>query len=179
MNATPSPRTPGRRKSKQIVPAPLPPVCIQRLDAKSRRTIERAVKILEDSAVYRTDAMSTPGAVRQYLVLKMAHLEREEFLAIWLDAQNRVIDFDVLFTGTLRSTVIYPREIIKRALASNAASVIVAHNHPSGIRGPSVDDLIFTKSIKDSLALIDVKLLDHFIVCGTAQPVSFAELGQL
>lgn len=156
-----------------------PPSCIHRLEPSARRAVERAVKALEDSAVYRTEAMSSPGAVRLYLKMKLASLEHEEFHVIWLDAQNRLIAFDALFSGTLTQTSVYPREVVKAALAHNAAACIVAHNHPSGVEEPSRADELLTRSLREALALVDVRLLDHFIVAGMREPFSFAESGLL
>jgi DNA repair protein RadC len=103
---------------------------------------------------------------------------REVFVCIWLDAQHRVIKFDEQFRGTLTQTSVYPREIVKAALAANAAAVIFAHNHPSGAAQPSRADELLTRNLKDALALVDVKVLDHFIVAGN-QALSFAERGLL
>jgi DNA repair protein RadC len=100
-------------------------------------------------------------------------------MALWLDAQNRLIKADELFTGSLTQTSVYPREVVKTALAHNAAAVILAHNHPSGVSEPSRADEILTRTLKDALAMVDVKLLDHFIVAGNATPLSFAERGLL
>jgi DNA repair protein RadC len=155
------------------------PSCIQRLEPDARRAIERAIKVLEDSAVYRTEAMSNPGAVSLYLKMKLAGLEHEEFHVLWLDSQNRLIAFDAMFTGTLNQTSVYPREVLKAALAHNAAACILAHNHPSGVSTPSRADELLTRSLKEALAVVDVKLLDHFIVAGTLPPLSFAEQGLL
>lgn len=123
------------------------------------------------------DALASPQAVRDWLRLYLGGLEHEVFVALWLDAQNRLIASEELFTGTLTQTSVYPREVIKRALAHNAGAVILAHNHPSGLAEPSRADETLTASLKQALALIDVKLLDHFIVTGGAEPVSFAERG--
>lgn len=103
--------------------------CIQHLDEKTRRAVERAARLLEENAVYRVEAMSNPGAVRTYLKLKLAGLEREEFHSIWLDSQHRIIAFECLFVGTLTTTSVYPREVVKTALRHNAGAVIFAHNH--------------------------------------------------
>jgi len=105
-------------------------------------------------------------------------LEREEFHACWLDAQNRLLAIEMLFIGTIHQTSVYPREVVKSALRHNAAAVIVAHNHPSGVAEPSAADLTLTKALRDALALVDVKLLDHIIVAG-AHTMSFAEKGLL
>lgn len=173
------PKRRGRPPKNTARPPELnqPPSCIHRLEPSARRAVERAVKVLEDSAVYRTEAMSSPGAVRLYLKLKLAGLEHEEFHVIWLDAQNRLIAFDAMFTGTLTQTSVYPREVVKAALAHNAAACILAHNHPSGISEPSRADEMLTRSLKEALAMVDVKILDHFIVSGTMPPLSFAERG--
>lgn len=155
------------------------PNCIHWLEPSARRIVERAVKVLEDSAVYRTEAMNSPGAVRLYLKLKLASLEHEEFHVIWLDAQNRLIAFDAMFSGTLTQASVYPREVVKAALAHNAAACIIAHNHPSGVAQPSRADEMLTRSLKEALAMVDVKILDHFIVAGNLPPLSFAERGLL
>ena len=96
-------------------------------------------------------------------------------MALWLDAQNRLLKADELFSGTLTQTSVYPREVVKSALANNAAAVILAHNHPSGVAEPSRADEILTRTLKEALAMVDVRLLDHFIVAGNATPLSFAE----
>ncbi len=124
------------------------------------------------------DALTSPAAVRDYLRLKLAGLAHEVFLAVFLDAQNRVLAAEELFRGTLTQTSVYPREVVKRALSHNAGAVIFAHNHPSGLAEPSAADRWLTEQLKAALALVDVKVLDHFIVAGT-QGVSFAERGLL
>ena len=100
-------------------------------------------------------------------------------MALWLDAQNHLLKAEELFTGSLTQTSVYPREVVKSALSHNAAAVILAHNHPSGLAEPSRADEMLTHSLKEALALVDVKVLDHFIVAGTATPLSFAERGLL
>ncbi|MFA4968451.1 MAG: DNA repair protein RadC [Sulfuritalea sp.] len=123
------------------------------------------------------DALASPQAVRDWLRLWLGNLQHEVFVALWLDAQNRLIASEELFRGTLTQTSVYPREVVKRALAHNAGAVILAHNHPSGLAEPSRADEVLTSSLKQALALIDVKLLDHFIVTGSTDPLSFAERG--
>ncbi|MBK9021365.1 MAG: DNA repair protein RadC [Sulfuritalea sp.] len=123
------------------------------------------------------DALASPEAVRDWLRLSLANLPHEVFIALWLDAQNRLIASEELFRGTLTQTSVYPREVVKRALLHNAGAVILAHNHPSGLAEPSRADEVLTSSLKQALAMIDVKLLDHFIVAGNARPLSFAERG--
>lgn len=124
-------------------------------------------------------ALSSPAAVRDWLRLALAPLQHEVFLALWLDAQNRLIATDELFRGTLTQTSVYPREVVKQALARNAAAVILAHNHPSGLNEPSRADEFLTRTLKQALALVDVRLVDHFIVAGMIPPLSFAERGLL
>ena len=124
------------------------------------------------------DALSSPQAVRDYLKLTLARLPHEVFVAVFLTAQNRVIAVEEIFRGTLTQTSVYPREIVKRSLAHNAASVIFAHNHPSGEASPSQADRSLTRALADALALVDVRVLDHFIVAPGAS-LSFAEQGIL
>src|SRR5258706_5425155 len=123
-------------------------------------------------------ALTSPGAVRDYLRLKLGRREEEVFVCIWVDAQHRAIRIEEAFKGTLTQTSVYPREIVKAALAANAAAVIFAHNHPSGVAQPSRADELLTRNLKEALALVDVKVLDHFIVAGS-QAISFAERGLL
>ncbi|OZA04919.1 MAG: hypothetical protein B7X95_08440 [Methylophilaceae bacterium 17-44-8] len=124
------------------------------------------------------DVLSSPKQVRDYLMLKLGALSREVFMVIMVDAQNRVLAQEILFEGTLTQTSVYPREVVKRALHYNAASVILAHNHPSGIAEPSKADETLTQSLKQALALVDVRVLDHFIVAGNST-LSFVERGLL
>jgi DNA repair protein RadC len=124
------------------------------------------------------DCLSSPRAVRDLLKLKLAGLPHEVFMCLQLDAQHRVIAIEELFRGTLTQTSVYPREVVKAALRANAAAVIFAHNHPSGVAEPSHADEILTRSLKSALALVDVQVLDHFIVAGT-RVMSFAERGLL
>jgi len=124
------------------------------------------------------DALNSPAAVRNYLQLLLRSREQEIFMCIFLDAQHRVIAAEEMFRGTLTQTSVYPREVVKRALAINAAAVIFAHNHPSGVAEPSQSDQILTDTLKQALALVDIRVLDHFIVAGTGC-LSFAERGML
>jgi DNA repair protein RadC len=124
------------------------------------------------------DSLTSPGAVRGYLRLRMQDLGHECFYCVFLDAQNRVIAAEELFRGTLTQTSVYPREVVKHALAHNAAALILAHNHPSGVAEPSVQDQALTRTLAEALALVDVKVLDHFIVAPGAC-ASFAERGLL
>lgn len=123
-------------------------------------------------------ALSSPQAVRHYLQLLLATRAYEAFVVLFLDVKNRLIASEELFRGTLTHTSVYPREVVKAALAHNAASLIFAHNHPSGTPDPSAADHSLTQALKQGLALVDVRVLDHFIVAGH-QVHSFAEHGQL
>lgn len=124
------------------------------------------------------DALNSPDKVIDYLRLKIGHLSKEVFMVLFLDAQNRVVANEILFEGTLTQTSVYPREVVKRALFHNAAALIVAHNHPSGVAEPSRADEAITQTLKKALELIDVRLLDHFIVAGN-QYLSFVRQGLL
>lgn len=141
-------------------------------------TLELARRGLKEELCSRP-ALSVPQTVRDWLRLRLTPLAHEVFIALWLDAQNRLIADDELFRGTLTQSSVYPREVVKQALARNAAAVILAHNHPSGLAEPSAADKMLTDTLKEALALVDVKLLDHFIVAGNAIPLSFAERGLL
>lgn len=146
--------------------------------AQLKASFELARRALAEEMMQR-DNFSSPSKVRDWLRLKLANNQHEVFMALWLDAQNRLLQADILFTGTLTQTSVYPREVVKTALTRNAAAVILAHNHPSGIAEPSRADELLTANLQSALNMIDVKLLDHFIVAGNAQPVSFAERGLL
>jgi len=122
------------------------------------------------------DSLTSPAAVRGYLRLRMQDLGHECFYCVFLDAQNRVIEAEELFRGTLTQTSVYPREVLKTALRHNAAALILAHNHPSGVAEPSVQDQALTRTLAEALALVDIKVLDHFIVAPGAC-LSFAERG--
>ncbi len=124
------------------------------------------------------DALASPDAVRTYLRLILRGKEYEVFCVVFLDAQNRVVAVEELFRGTLTQTSVYPREIIKRALHHNAAALILAHNHPSGVAEPSQADRVLTDRLAEALALVDIRVLDHFIVAGPSS-LSFREAGHL
>src|SRR2546423_727543 len=118
-------------------------------------------------------ALNSPGAVRDYLRLRLSSRKEEAFVCIWLDAQHKAIDIEEPFRGTLTQTSVYPREIVKSALRFNAAAVIFAHNHPSGVAQPSQADELLTRNPQEALSLVDVRVLDHFIIAGN-QAISFA-----
>lgn len=123
------------------------------------------------------DVLASPQEVRDWLQLRLANLPHEVFMVLLLDAQNRLLGAHELFRGTLTQTSIYPREVVKLALGENAAGVILAHNHPSGLAEPSRADEMLTASLKQALALVDVRVLDHFIVAAGSPVLSFAERG--
>lgn len=139
---------------------------LQAIFEMSRRALAEQLKT--------RDVLSSPQQVRDYLTLKLGALEREVFMGLFVDAQNRVIATETLFEGTLMQTSVYPREVVKRALHHNAAGVIFAHNHPFGIAEASVADEQLTQALKAALALVDVRVLDHFIVAGN-HSLSFVE----
>lgn len=123
------------------------------------------------------ETLGSPQAVKQYLQLLLARHPYESFAVLFLDVKNRLIASEELFRGTLTHTSVYPREVVKAALAHNAGAVIIAHNHPSGTPEPSAADRTLTLALKQALALVDVRLLDHFVVAGR-QVYSFAEHGE-
>jgi DNA repair protein RadC len=122
------------------------------------------------------EAFQTPNAVKQYLQLQLAHKNHEVFAVLFLDSQNRMLAMEELFRGTLSQTSVYPREVVMRALHHQAAAVVLSHNHPSGSVQPSRADEHLTQTLKASLALVDVRVLDHIIV-GQGQALSMAESG--
>ena len=128
--------------------------------------------------IRRERLFDSPPKVRDYLRLRLGRLQHEVFAVLFLDAQNRLIEDQELFRGTLTQTSVYPREVVRRALHHSAAAVIFAHNHPSGLAEPSRADELLTRTLRDALALVDVRVLDHVIVAG-ASSVSFAERGLL
>ncbi len=139
--------------------------------------LEMSRRALQED-MQRGDALNSPRAVREYLQLLLKGRQQEVFLVLFLDTQHRVIASEELFHGTLSQTSVYPREVVKRALAHNAAALMFAHNHPSGVAEPSQSDRLLTDALKQALALVDVRVLDHFIVAG-GQTLSFAERGLL
>ena len=143
--------------------------------AQLQAVMEMARRALKEK-LSNGNALGSPSAVREFLRLKLQALPHEVFLVLFLDAQNRVIESEELFRGTLTQTSVYPREVVKRALHHNAGAVIFAHNHPSGVAEPSHADETLTQALKQALALVDVRVLDHFIVAGSGV-LSFAERG--
>ncbi len=145
--------------------------------AQLQAVLELARRALSEEL--RTGAtLSSPQAVKQYLQLLLQGKTYEAFVVLFLDVKNRLIASEELFRGTLTHASVYPREIVKAALAHNAAGLILAHNHPSGEADPSEADLHLTANLKQALGLVDIKVLDHIVVAGR-QTYSFAEHGQL
>ena len=146
------------------------------LPLPTQRTIQRALALLEQHLRQPGTPFTSANAARDWLRLQMARLEREVFMVLYLDNQHRLLAHETLFTGSINSTEVHPREIVKLALKHNAAAVILAHCHPSGHAEPSDADRKITRRVLDTLALIDVRVLDHCIVGGMTV-YSFAEHG--
>lgn len=142
--------------------------------------IKQALGIMEARLRYpaKCQSLSAPQVVKDFLALRMAHLEHEVFDVLFVDARNRLIEAERMFTGTLTQTSVYPREVVKAALRHNAAACILAHNHPSGTPDASQADRHLTRALKEALALVDVQVLDHIIIAGR-DSFSFAERGLL
>ncbi|MGB7815065.1 MAG: DNA repair protein RadC [Methylotenera sp.] len=145
-------------------------VQLQAIFEMSRRALNEQLQ--------QRDVFKSPQQVRDYLVLKLGGLTREVFMVLFLDTQNHLVATEEMFSGTLTQTSVYPREVVKRVLHHNAASVIFAHNHPSGVAKQSQADELLTKELKQALGLVDVRVLDHFIVAGN-NTLSFSERGLL
>lgn len=151
----------------------LGPACYQQLQA----VLELGRRHLA-AQVFRCSALESPQAVRDYLKACLRHEPHEVFACLFLDTKHRVLAFETLFYGSIDGATVYPRQVVKRALAHNAAALILTHNHPSGVPDPSEADRQLTQRLKAALALIEVRVLDHFVV-GEGEPVSLAELGWL
>ncbi|MBM3072678.1 DNA repair protein RadC [Lelliottia sp. RWM.1] len=153
------------------------PTC-NTLPLTTQRTVKRALSLLEHHLREPGVPFTSTAAVRDWLRLQLATLEREVFMVLYLNQQHQLIAHETLFTGSISSTEVHPREVVKRALHFNAAAVIVAHNHPSGAPTASQADKTITQRLMQALALVEVRLLDHLIV-GGMDIVSFAEHGWL
>ncbi|VAX01499.1 UPF0758 family protein [hydrothermal vent metagenome] len=145
--------------------------------AQLRAAVEMSRRHLSETLL-KTDVLNNPETTKQFLHAKLRDYEHEVFAALYLDSQHKVLKFEELFQGSIASATIYPREVIKSALKYNAATIIFAHNHPSGLAEPSQADQQITLKLKTALALIDIQVLDH-IVIGDNQCTSFAERGLL
>lgn len=148
------------------------------MTAGEERAIYRAMGILETHMRRASgEVFNTPSAVRKFLTLKLAREESEQFVVMFLDTQHRLIEAETLFYGTLSQASVYPREVVKRALHHNAAALILAHNHPSGVADPSNADIELTAALRTALAMVDVRILDHFIVASNVA-LSLEESGR-
>ena len=154
------------------------PLFARELAPTEQQTVRTALTLLERQLREPGASFTSSHAVRDWLRLQLATLEREEFTALFLDNQHRLIAHDTLFTGTINHTQVHPREVVKAALKHNAAAILVAHSHPSGLAEPSDADRRITERLKKALDLVDIRLLDHLVV-GGMEIVSFAELGWL
>ena len=156
-----------------------PPVTAVAIDTRFAYTrpplVQQALDLLE-SEVRGSNVLSSPSEVRDYLRLLLGDRPHEVFTVVFLDSQHRVIDTLEMFRGTLTQSSVYPREILVEALARKAAAVILAHNHPSGLAEPSTADQALTQKLQAALAMVDVRVLDHFVVA-RGELVSFAERG--
>jgi len=123
-------------------------------------------------------AMTEPKSSKDYLTLKLSHLEHEVFSILFLSNNHKIIAYEELFRGTIDAASVYPREVVKRALQLNAAALILAHNHPSGESSPSQGDIQITHKLQKALKMVDIRILDHIII-GSEEPVSLAELGHI
>lgn len=148
------------------------------LQAREDRAIFRALKILESRAKTERHVITGTTTTRDFLRLALGGEDKEIFAVVFLDSANRVITFEKMFSGTLSENSVYPREVVRRALFHNAAAVILAHNHPGGVAAPSQADRWLTTRLAETLALVDIRVLDHFIVTHT-EAASFHELGLL
>ena len=143
--------------------------------AQLQAVLEMGRRHLE-ATIKRDSALESPQAVRNFLKAQLRHQPHEVFACLFLDTKHRVLAFEPLFYGTIDGASVYPRQVVKRALAHNAAALILSHNHPSGVSEPSQADRLLTERLKEALALIDVRILDHFIV-GDGEPLSMVEYG--
>ncbi len=165
-----------RIRAKRIPPAPALAGEGEGFAEHERAVIDAALAIIRARLQRPGGFITSPGAARNALLLRMAHLEHECFAVLFLSAQHALIGFEEMFRGTLMQTSVYPREVVKAALRHNAAAVVLAHNHPSGLAEPSEADKLITAHLRDTLGLVDVKVLDHFVIAGD-RVASFAELG--
>lgn len=154
------------------------PLFASDLPVSAQQTIREALILLERQLREPGASFTSSHAVRDWLRLQLATLEREEFTAIFLDNQHRLIAHETLFTGTINHTQVHPREVVKAALKHNAAAILVAHCHPSGNPEPGDADRQITERLKHALDLVDIRLLDHLVI-GGMDIVSFAERGWL
>ena len=163
---------------KRQLALPLEPDHVRRADLTEtdQALVAQAIRCLEQQYLVRRDCITSPAATRDYLRLRLYGLPYEVFACLLLDTRHRVIRYEELFRGTIDGASVHPREVVRKVMETNAAAVIFAHNHPSGLPAPSQADLRITQRLKESLALIEVRVLDHLIV-GDGEAVSLAERG--
>ena len=177
--ADPLPRSPCLDSADAVAPAYFEDPGYRRSLLGHRLAVARELLLRDAHAdLAGRDVVNSPSAARDYLRLHFATLTHEVFVVVFLDAQNRVIACEEMFRGTLTQTSVYPREVVRAALERNAATVLLAHNHPSGQAEPSRSDEALTQALKLALALVDVRVIDH-LVCAGGRFVSFAERGLL
>ncbi|MBY2956609.1 MULTISPECIES: RadC family protein [Gammaproteobacteria] len=148
------------------------------VDEHEDRIIQQAIALLEQRIFRAGNALKKPNDACDFLRLMLVGEPNEIFAALFLDTRHQVLAYEPLFRGTIDQTSVYPRVVVQRALAANAAAVIFAHQHPSGNSEPSAADRMITRRLRDALDLIDIRVLDHFII-GQGEPYSFAESGLL
>ncbi len=136
--------------------------------------LDQALRILERRFTRTGHALDSPSRSAEYFRMKLAHLAQEVFAVAYLDHHHRVLAAEILFTGTIDQCVVHPREVVRQGLRHNAAAVLFAHNHPSGLPEPSQADRALTERLREALALVDIRVLDHFVIGGTHW-VSFAD----
>ncbi|HEN3334207.1 TPA: DNA repair protein RadC [Yersinia enterocolitica] len=146
--------------------------------ASEENIIQQALSLIEKQLEREPQTFTSTSMTTKWLCLKMAGLEREVFMVLYLDNQHRLLNYEINALGTINRTQVHPREIVKGALAHNAAAVVFAHNHPSGVTEPSDTDRQITNKLVSALQLVDVRVLDH-VVTGEGVAVSFAERGWL
>lgn len=146
------------------------------MQASEIKVIQQALAILDAHLKIKGVQLGSPESVRTYLRLQLEQEQREVFAVLFLDTKHRVLQFNRMFVGTIDQAAVYPREVVKAGLSLNASAAIVCHNHPSGDSTPSLADRQLTKKLQEALALVDIRLLDHFVI-GHAEAFSFAESG--
>ena len=154
------------------------PLFAASLPSSAQQTIQKALILLERQLREPGASFTSRHAVRDWLRLQFATLDREAFTVLWLDNQHRLIAHDTLFLGTVNAVTVHPREVVKSGLKNNAAAVVLAHNHPSGEAEPSKADRLITERLQQALELVDIRLLDHLVI-GGMDIASFAERGWL
>ncbi|NLA66722.1 MAG: DNA repair protein RadC [Gammaproteobacteria bacterium] len=173
---TPAKPKPARKRASKVKSEDTPEYTSQdHARACGDQIIARALQIL-DARLHEGEALTDPTAAGNYFKLRLQPNEREVFAALYLDSRHRVIAYDELFFGTVDGAEVHPREVVKAALRHNAAAVIIGHNHPSGSSEPSAADRAVTARLKQSLHLVEIRLLDHFVI-GKGAPVSLASRG--